>query len=134
MQTLNCVGEALTQIKNLEQDTNSRGFKAWHRATKEYRGTSVQRLVGLVEKVYAPTRAPDLNDLTGHIEDWEMAVADYGRIKDDVAVNHKVPELVKVWALRKLVPKELEQDLERMCQTLRTLTRMTRPSWKNRSR
>ena len=113
--------KALTQIKNLEGDTDTRGYRAWRRVTKDDRGMSVQRLVGLVERVYAPSRPTDLSDLTGHIEDWEMALAEYERhAKDDEGVAHKMPTMAKIWAVRKLVTKDLEADLKRMCFSLRT--------------
>ena len=66
-------------MKNVEPDTDKRGFRAWYRVTKDYRGMSTQRLIGLVETVYAPTRTPDFSELSSTIVAWEMTLDEYER-------------------------------------------------------
>ena len=59
----NCVDAPLGQIKNLADATEVRGMIAWQRVTRDYRGMSAQRLIGLVERTYAPMKIKRLEDM-----------------------------------------------------------------------
>jgi hypothetical protein len=100
--TMNCVDEALGQIRNLEDQPGTRGVNAWYRVTKDFRGMSAQRLIGLVERTYAPARIKKIEELPNGIEEWEMILAEYEK-----HAKAKVPEIVKIWAFRKLVTESL---------------------------
>ncbi len=113
--TMNCIGDALGQIKNLEQDTEVRGVNAWLRVTRDFRGMSAQRLIGLVGRVFAPTRVKRIADVTLALEKWESNLIEYQHHGGTV-----MPEFAKMYAIRHFVPEELEKDLMRMCTTLGT--------------
>ena len=112
--TLNCTGEALGRIKNLEGKTTTRGFSAWLRVTKDFRGMSAQRLIGLVERIYSPIRAKKTADVPLAIEAWEMSLGEYER-----HTEQSVPPIAKMWAFRKIVTEEMEKDLKRLCTSLK---------------
>ena len=73
---LNCKGDALAMIKNLASTEHERvrGVIAWHRLTRDHRGSNTQRILGLVGRVFQPPRIQKYSDLTGAIEMWETRI------------------------------------------------------------
>ena len=111
---LNCKGEALAMIKALatvEHET-TRGVTAWYRLTRDHRGSSAQRILGLVGRVFQPTRAPKMSDTMSYIELWESRIREYEKLVFQTEkMETKVPDSCKVFIVRSLVPKDLEKDL-----------------------
>ena len=111
---LNCKGDALAMIKNLAstEHEKTRGVTAWHRLTKDHRGSNTQRILGLVGRVFQPPRILKYLDLTGAIEMWETRIREYERlVKQTEGEACKVPQSCKVFIVRNMVPKEMEKDL-----------------------
>ena len=73
---LNCKGEALAMIKALATGEHeaTRGATAWYRLTRDHRGSSAQRILGLVGRVFQPVRAPKMSDTMSYIELWENQI------------------------------------------------------------
>ena len=69
---LNCKGEALALIKSFAatQFEKTRGITAWWRLTRDHRGSSAQRIMGLAMRVFHPTRVSKMSE-TLHLEVWE---------------------------------------------------------------
>jgi hypothetical protein len=109
----NCEGDALGRIRNLENKSETRGIISWLRITKEYRGMSAQRLIGLGERIYSPIRVKRTQDVPLAVEAWEMSLSEFER-----HTGQDVPPIAKMWALRKIVTEELEKDLKRLCTSL----------------
>ena len=111
---LNCKGEALAMIKALatgEHET-TRGVTAWYRLTRDHRGSSAQRILGLVGRVFQPARAQKMSDTVGHIELWESRIREYEKlVYQTEKIETRVPDSCKVFVVRSLVPKDLEKDL-----------------------
>ena len=111
---LNCKGEALAMIKALattEYET-TRGVTARYRLTRDHRGSSAQRILGLVGRVFQPTRAPKMSDTMSYIELWESRIREYEKLVFQTEkIETKVPDSCKVFIVRGLVPKDLEKDL-----------------------
>ena len=100
---LNCKGEALAMIKALAAGENeaTRGVTAWYRLTRDYRGSSAQRILGLVGRVSQLQRCQKMSD----IRECEKLVYQTEKIQT------KVPDSCKVFIVRSLVPGDLEKDL-----------------------
>ena len=111
---LNCKGDALAMIKNLAstEHERTRGVTAWHRLTRDHRGSNTQRILGLVGRVFQPPRSTKHSDLTGAIEMWETRIREYERLVEQTEGDKcKVPQSCKVFIVRNMVPKDMEKDL-----------------------
>lgn len=111
--TRNCTGDALKRIMNLESQTETRGTNAWMKTTKDFRCMSAQRFIGLVGRVYNPTRVKKLEDLEMVMETWDSYTMEYQNY-----TKQDVPEIAKRYSLRQLVPHDVEKDLIKMCTSL----------------
>ena len=114
---LNCKGEALGSIKALagsEYGTHS-GVTAWRRLTKDHRGSSATRILGLVSRVFQPQRATKLSDVPSYVELWEARIREYEKLVEaEEKKEHTVPKSCKTFLIRMIVPKEFEKDLLRV--------------------
>ena len=113
---LNCKGDALAMIKGLATSDNEnevrRGVTAWYRLTRDQKGTSAQRILGLVSRIFQPTRAPKMSDTPAYIELWESRIREYERLVEKTeGLKTAVPDSCKVFLIRSLDPKDLEKDL-----------------------
>ena len=111
---LNCKGEALAMIKALAagEYEATRGVTAWYRLTREHRGSSAQRILGLVGRVLQPQRCPKMSDIPSHVELWESRIREYEKlVYQTEKIQTKVPDSCKVFIVRSLVPRDLEKDL-----------------------
>ena len=90
----------------------TRGVTAWYRLTRSHRGSSAQRILGLVGRVFQPTRAPKMSATMSYIELWESRIREYEKlVYQTEKLETRVPDSCKVFLVRSLVPKELEKDL-----------------------
>ena len=111
---LNCKGEALAMIKALAagEHEGTRGVTAWYRLTRDHRGSSAQRILGLVGRVFQPQRCVKMSDISSHLELWESRIREYEKLVFQTEkIQTKVPDSCKVFIVRSLVPKDLEKDL-----------------------
>ena len=111
---LNCKGEALAMIKALAagEYEATRGVTAWYRLTRDHRGSSAQRILGLVGRVFQPQRCPKMSDIPSHVELWESRIREYEKlVYQTEKIQTKVPDSCKVFIVRSLVPRDLEKDL-----------------------
>ena len=92
-----------------------RGITAWYRLTRDHRGSSTQRILGLVGRVFQPPRCQKMAEAPGSLELWESRIREYERLVLQVEkLETRVPDSCKVFIVRNLVPKELEKDLLRI--------------------
>ncbi len=98
---------------NLETQVETRGINAWLRTTKDFRSMSAQRLIGLVGRVFNPQRVKRLTELELVMETWQSNTVEYENFTKTL-----VPEIARRYALRQLVPQDLEKDLTKLCTSL----------------
>jgi len=115
---LNCRGDALVQVQNIAKNKDERtkacrGVNAWIKLVKEHEGLSAQRLAGLVARVYDPDRAKKYNEAVIALEAWEMRVKEYEK-----ATKQDMPDIAKVFSVKKIVPLELAKDITRLSSSL----------------
>ena len=67
------------------------------------------RLVGLVKHVHNPDRLKKYSEVTQAIEKWSRWVKEYEK-----ATESKVPEIGTIEAVKKTLPEQLEEDLNRL--------------------
>ena len=63
-------GEALAMMKALAAGEYEamRGVTAWYRLTRDHRGSSAQRFLGLVKRVFQPQRCQKMSNILSHVE------------------------------------------------------------------
>ena len=111
---LSCKGEALAMIKALAagEHEGTRGVTAWYRLTRDHRGSSAQRILGLVGRVFQPQRCVKMSDISSHLELWESRIREYEKLVFQTEkIQTKVPDSCKVFIVRSMVPKGLDNDL-----------------------
>ena len=74
---------------------------------------SAQRLIGLVGRVFNPQRVKRLTELELVMETWQSNTIEYENFTKTF-----VPEIARRYALRQLVPQDLEKDLIKLCTSL----------------
>ena len=105
--SLNCVGEALDKVKNMSEQKETRGINTWNKLVREHQGWSAQRMIGLIGRIFNPTRAKKYDETMALVEAWELKLKEYER-------NSKagpMEDMAKVAVLRMIVPVELEKNL-----------------------
>ena len=115
--SLNTSGPALAQVQNLEEDIECNGANSWWKLLQEHQGVSGQRMSGLADRVFKPSRAKKYQDCGPLIESWEMRVREYVRA---VGVPGCMPDIAKIHALKQLVPEELAKDMTKAVGSMRT--------------
>lgn len=113
---LNLLDSPLALIRNLEDETKTRGANSWWKVVKDAVGMTGSRLQALTSKVNSPVKVKMYKDVTAALENWETNLREYERV-----VKTTVPDIAKLTALRQLVPKELDMDIGRL-NTLNTYT------------
>ena len=90
----------------------TRGVTAWYRLTRDYRGSSAQRILGLVGRVFQPQRCQKMSDIPSYVELWESRIREYEKlVYQTEKIQTEVPDSCKVFIVRSLVPRDLEKDL-----------------------
>ena len=64
------------------------------------------RIQGLAQQVYRPQRAKSYDEALGLIEDWEIKLERFQETE-----NNKLSEMTKVYALRQIVPDNIDKDI-----------------------
>ena len=103
MLALNCKGEALAMIKALAEGEyeGTRGVTAWYRLTGDHRGSSAQRILGLVGRVFQPQRCQKMSDIPSYVEMWESRIREYEKlVYKTEKIQTKVPDSCKVFIVR----------------------------------
>ena len=109
-----CKGEALAMIKALAagEYEATRGVTAWYRLTRDHCGSSAQRTLGLVGRVFQPQRCQKMSDIPSYVDLWESRIREYDSlVYKTEKIQTKVPDSCKVFIARSLVPRNLEKDL-----------------------
>ena len=115
--SLNCVGDAATTVQNLESaGVTVRGAKAWMTLVNEHEGKSGQRMSALINRVFEPDRAKRYKETKGAVEAWETRMKEYTKLTTEAAM----PEMAKIFAVKKVVPLELAKDIQRQSNSLTT--------------
>ena len=122
---LNCKGEALGMIKALAagEYEGTRGVTAWYGLTRDHRGSSAQRILGFVGRVFQPQRCVNMSEISSLPELWENRIREYEKLVFQTEkIQTKVPDSCKVLIVRSLVPKDLEKDLLKIHSTAKYKT------------
>ena len=110
---LNCKGESLAMIKSLAagEYEATRGVTAWYRLTRDHRGSSAQRILGLVGRVFQPQRCQKMSNIPSYVELWESRISEYEKLAYQTEkIQTNVPDSCRVFIVRSLLPRELEKD------------------------
>ena len=110
---LNTKEKALTTVKNLITRKKVNGVVAWWKFFNECRALTGQRIQGLANVIYKPTRVKKYSDVMVAIEKWER---DIRRFEE---ATGKIAEETKTFSLRQLVPEELDQLITSNSNTLK---------------
>ena len=90
----------------------TRGVTAWYRLTRDHRGSSARRILGLVGRVFQPQRCQEMSDIPSFVELWKSRIREYEQlVYQTEKIQTKVPDSCKVFIVRSLVPRNLEKDL-----------------------
>ena len=117
--SLNCVGDALSHVKSVKDDLQFRGVRVWWRLTQEWQCLSGQRLQGLVGRVFNPGQVKNIMEVTVAVERWEAWTKEY-----EESTGTKVPEVAKVFAIKQVMPAELQHDMQRLSSQIQTYTQV----------
>ena len=99
-------GPPLTSIQNLEVTDDFVGFRAWLKVAHECTHMSSQRVQSLVVRIHQPKRVKRYSDVNPAIDEWESILKQY-----ELLEKTKVADAMKVYALRQIVPEELDRDI-----------------------
>ena len=112
---LNCKGDALAMIKALAagEYEATLGVTAWYRLTRDHRGSSAQRILGLVGRVFQPQRCQKMSDIPSCVELWESRFRGSTRSWSTRRRKFrlKCQTVGKVFIVRSLVPRDLDKNL-----------------------
>ena len=110
--SLNLTDKALAQVKNLYDQVDTNGFVAWWKLGFECNAMTAQRMQGLANKVLAPRRCKKYGEVVQALEEWEYSLKLYERTEGQMS------DRTRVFALRRIVPEELEQVIIQQSNTL----------------
>ena len=101
---LNCKGEAVAMIKALAagEYEGTRGVTAWYRLTRDHRGSSAHRILGLVGRVFQPQRCVKMSDISNHLELWESRIREYEKL---VSQTEKIQTVARYSSFAAWCPK-----------------------------
>ena len=88
--------------------TGLEGVLAWQRLSKLTQGEKREQALKFSTKVLHPKRAMNVQDLADSFEEWEQ------HLHKLEALGHmgRVPELAKLVALRELIPREINEQVD----------------------
>ena len=90
----------------------SRGVTAWYRLTRDHRGSSAQRILGLVGRVFQPLRCPNMSDVSSHVELWESRIRECEKlVYQTEKIQTKVPDIVQSVHRPQLGTQRLGEEL-----------------------
>ena len=101
-------GAALTSVQNLEVNDDFVGYKAWLKIAHECTHMSQQRVQSLVVKIHAPKRVKKWAEVNPAIDEWETYLRQYETME-----KTSLAPPAKIFALRQIVPEELDRDIYR---------------------
>ena len=99
-------GASLTSIRNLEAHDVHCGWKAWLKVAHECTHMSSQRAQSLVVRIHQPKRVKKYADVNPAIDEWENLLKQY-----ELHEKTSLADAMKVFALRQIVPEELDRDI-----------------------
>ena len=112
---LNLEGKAVATVKNLTSKKDVNGVLGWCKLMQDCSSMTAQRLQGLAVKVYSPKRCKLYADVNSSIEEWEANVAMFTAVE-----GKDMNPATKLYAIRQIVPEELEKDIVRASTSLNT--------------
>ena len=105
---LNLEGKALKMVKNLHKQIDINGVIGWCKLLQDCSSMTSQRMQGLASKVYSPKRIKNYADVNAAIEEWETNAELFSTFE-----THPISMITKIFAIRQIVPAELEADIIR---------------------
>ena len=105
-------------LRNLECITPSaaRGFEAWFRLMRDFKGVTGPRLIRLAAGIFSPKRA-QMTEVASALEAWEADIREFE------LSGQRLGSLLKTFGLMRLIPQELEKDLIRLKHQLTNYTK-----------
>jgi len=101
-------GKALKMVKNLHKQIDINGVIGWCKLLQDCSSMTSQRMQGLASKVYSPKRIKSYADVNAAIEEWETNAELFSTFE-----THPISMITKIFAIRQIVPAELEADIIR---------------------
>ena len=108
MLSLNVRDKALATVKNLFNVEHVNGFLAWWKLGYEQTAMTAQRMQAITNRVLSAKRCKKYADVSSALEDWEYALSVYESVE-----KCKLSEQARIFAIKRLVPEELETDVNR---------------------
>ena len=102
---LNLEDKALKMVKNIGKQSDVNGIIGWCKLMLDVSSTTKEGIQGMSEKVYKPKRVQKYVDINSAIEDWETNAELFAKTEG------KVTENTRIFAIRQIVPEQLEQDI-----------------------
>ena len=107
----------LTTVKNLKGTTaknivgidSIRGLVAWHRIQIAAIGKNKVRVQQLAQKIMSPDQVKKYEDIPEALQSWELLLREF-----EASSEYPLDSAIKLGALKKMMPSELEADLMRM--------------------
>ena len=87
----------------------------WWRLTQEWQCLPGQRLQGLVGRVFNPGQVKNIMEVTVAVERWEAWTKEY-----EESTGTKVPKVAKVFAIKQVMPAELQHEMQRLSSQIQT--------------
>ena len=103
---LNLEDKALKMVKNIGKQSDGNGIIGWCKLMLDVSSSTKEAVQGMSEKVYKPKRVQKYSDINSAIEDWETIAELF------VKAGETVTEQGKIFALRQIVPEQLERDIK----------------------
>ena len=100
-------------IKNVKAQKDSNGVLGWCKLMQDCSSMTSQRLQGLAQRVYSPKRAKNYSEVNSAIEEWATNVSWFAKVEE-----RDLNPTTKIYAIRQIVPEELEKDIVRASTTL----------------
>ena len=88
----------------------TRGVTAWYGLTRDHRGSSAQRILGFVGRVFQPQRCVNMSEISSLPELWESRIREYEKL------------VFQTEKIQTKVPKDLEKDLLKIHSTAKYKT------------
>ena len=104
-------GTNLATLRNLNRENGVRGIMAWKRLNIDAQGQNQLRTHELSKRVLSPMRMHDINKLLPAMERWEAHLHELQTITGGA---DQIPEIIRITALRNLMPQEMDDDLRKL--------------------
>ena len=100
-------GPLVTMLRNLEGAGPSRGFEAWARLLRDYKGENGPRLLRLADAIFCPKRVK-VAEVQAAMETFESLTQQF-----QTGEGVQLGQTLKVFGLLRLLPVEMAQDFLR---------------------